>query len=177
MFGINQIITQGVGYIALAFVVLSPQFKKRGWILLSLMAGVSIFVLHYILLGAWTGAVMNAIEAAVAYVSYKKDTEVWAQNKSWLYIFILSYFVAGIATGISFINLLPIIAQIIAAIAVWQKKPKHIRLISLAPRPLWFVYNFIVGSYPGMITEVFIAISTCTGIVRLDLKKETVTLQ
>lgn len=167
----NPVIIQVIGYVALLFVVLSPQFNKRGTILLSLIIGVLLFVLHYSLLHAWTGAAMNAIEAIVVYVSYQKDTKTWAKHTYWLYTFILLFFLIGILTGVNTINLLPIVAQIIATIAVWQKKPRLIRLISLPPRPLWFLYNFMVGSYPGMIAEVFILISILTGIIRFDSKK------
>ncbi len=166
----NQIVIQGVGGLALFFAVLSPQFKKRSLILLSLIVGLILWVVHYSLLNAWTGAVMNAIEAAVVFVSFQKDTKAWAQRKFWLYVFVIIYIGTGIATGINFVNFLPIVAQIIAAIAVWQNKPRHIRLISLLPQPLWFTYNLIVGSYAGMVAEVFIAVSIVTGIIRLDLK-------
>ena len=69
----HQIIVQGVGYLALLFVLLSFQGIKRVQILLAMLTGVLLFVLHYSLLHAWTGALMNAIEASVVFVSFKKE--------------------------------------------------------------------------------------------------------
>ena len=71
-------------------------------------------------------------------------------------------------------DLLPIVAQVFGAIAVWQTNPRAIRFIMLVPRPLWFVYNFIVGSQAGMVAEVFILVSVIIGIIRFDIlgKKE-----
>ena len=48
----------------------------------------------------------------------------------------------------------------------------------LIPRPLWFVYNLVAGSYAGMVAEVLTVMSTLTAILRFDilgkkLKNET----
>lgn len=168
----NQIIIQGVGYLALLFVLLSFQKNKRVNILLLMLAGLILFVIHYCLLNAWTGALMNLIEAGVVFVAYKKETNSWAKQKLWPYVFALLYIMAGIITAKSPMDFLPIIAQIFGAVAVWQTNPKTIRFIMLAPRPLWFIYNFTVGSYAGMTAEILILASVLIGIFRFDILKQ-----
>lgn len=168
----NQIIIQGIGYLALFFVVFSFQKKKRGTLLLIMLTGLLLFVIHYYLLGAWTGALMNLIEAGVVFVSFKKETCSWAKHHLWLYVFIILYILVGFVALKSLSDFLPILAQIFAAIAVWQKNPRTIRFLTLIPRPLWFVYNFIVGSQAGMIAEIFIFISVIVGIVRFDILRQ-----
>ena len=168
----NQIIVQGIGYLALLFVVFSFQKNSRVKILLIMLAGLLIFFVHFVLLNAWTGALMNLIEAAVVFVSYKKETDGWAKKKFWPYIFIILYVVAGLLTAKALIDFLPVVAQIVGAIAVWQTSPRSIRFIMLIPRPLWFTYNLIVGSYAGMTTEIFILISVLIGIWRFDVLKK-----
>jgi len=169
---VNQIIIQGIGYLALLFVLLSFQKSKRVHILLLMLVGLILFVIHYCLLTAWTGALMNVVEAGVVFVSYKKETQAWAKKKVWLYVFALLYIVAGIITAKSPVDFLPIIAQIFGAIAVWQTNPKTIRFLMLAPRPLWFIYNFTVGSYAGMTGEILILTSVLIGILRFDILKQ-----
>ena len=169
----NQIVTQIIGYIALFFVVLSFQKNKRVTILSFMLTGLVIFVVHYSLLRAWTGALANLIEAGMVFVAYKKETELWAQHKFWLYIFITLFIIGGLVTSRTSVSSLPILAQIFGTIAVWQKNPRVIRFIMLIPRPLWFVYNLIVGSYAGMTAEIFIFISVITGIVRFDILNKT----
>ena len=117
---------------------------------------------------------MNLVEAAVVFVAYKKETVEWAKQKFWPFLFILLYIIAGIFTAKTAMDLLPIVAQVFGAIAVWQTNPRAIRFIMLVPRPLWFVYNFIVGSQAGMVAEVFILVSVIIGIIRFDIlgKKE-----
>ena len=77
--------------------------------------------------------------------------------------------IAGAVTSKSWVDSFPVLAQIFGTIAVWQTNPRAIRFIMLAPRPLWFIYNLIVGSYAGMATEIFIFLSVVTGIVRFDI--------
>ena len=169
---VNQVIVQGIGYLALLFFLLSFQKNKRVNILLLMLAGLVFFVIHYSLLKAWTGALMNLIEAGIVFIAYKKEKSSWAKQKMWLYVFILIYIIAGVITVKSLVDFLPIIAQIFGAIAVWQTNPRTIRFIMLAPRPLWFIYNFMVGSYAGMTTEVLILASVLIGIFRFDILKQ-----
>lgn len=168
----NQFIIQGIGYLALLFVILSFQKNKRVTILLIMLVGLLLFVVHYSLLHAWTGAVMNLIEAGVVFVSYKKETQEWAKKKIWLYVFILAYIVSGALTMKSYVDFLPVIAQTFGAVAVWQTNSRAIRFLMLAPRPLWFTYNFMVGSYAGMTAEILILASVLIGIVRFDILKQ-----
>ncbi len=165
----NQVIIQGIGYLALLFVLLSFQKNKRINILLLMLTGLILFVVHYSLLQAWVGALMNLIEAGVVFIAYKKEKGSWAKQKFWPSVFVILYLISGYATAKNTIDYLPIIAQIFGAIAVWQTNPRAIRFIMLLPRPLWFIYNMIVGSYAGMTAEVFILVSVLIGIVRFDI--------
>lgn len=170
----NQTIIQGIGFVALTLVILSFQKNKRANILFIMLGGLLVFVIHYSLLQAWTGALMNLIEAGIVFVAYKKETSRWAQQRYWPLLFIALFVAAGYTTSNRLADILPIIAQVFGTIAVWQTNPKTIRYIMLIPRPLWFIYNFIVGSYAGMLTEVFIFTSVLTGIVRFDILRKKV---
>jgi hypothetical protein len=168
----NQVIIQGIGYLALLFVVLSFQHNNRRRLLFYMLIGLVLFIIHYALLGAWVGSLMNVIEAAMVLVGYRRETDKWAQRKFWPYAFIGIFVIAGILTAKTYVDILPVIAQIIGTIAVWQTNPRVIRYIMLLPRPLWFTYNFVVGSYAGMTTEVVVLLSVLVGIVRFDILKQ-----
>lgn len=165
----HQILVQGIGYIALCFVIFSFQKNKRIHILFIMLSGLLLFVVHYSLLHAWTGAVMNFIEAWTVFVAYKKETEIWAQWKYRPFLFILLFLITGYGSSQGLIDMLPIIAQIFGTIAVWQTKPTLIRYIMLIPRPLRFIYNAAVWSYAGVIAEVCIFVSVVVSIIRFDI--------
>lgn len=162
-------IVQGIGFLALLFVILSFQKKERLSLLLIMLIGLVLFVVHFSLLGAWTGALMNLIEAGVVFISFKKEKAKWARGAFWLYVFVAAYVITGTLTYKNTFDALPIIAQIFGALAVWQKNPRILRFTMLIPRPLWFTYNLIVGSYAGMVTEALILCSVLIGIVRFDI--------
>lgn len=166
-------IVQGIGFLALFFVILSFQKKDRLSLLLVMLIGLLLFVVHFSLLGAWTGSLMNLIEAGVVFVSFKKETAAWARKVFWPYLFITAYVITGALTYRASSDMLPIVAQIVGAMAVWQKNPRTLRFTMLIPRPLWFIYNAIVGSYAGVLTEALILCSVFVGIIRFDVLGRT----
>ena len=77
--------------------------------------------------------------------------------------------------GISFdgkiVSLLPIIAEIIYVIALWQKDVKKIRIGTLLMVILWLIYDIFVKAYPSMITDLIVMSSTIVAIVIKDILK------
>lgn len=165
----TQVNAQLIGIVALLFILFSFQKNKKYSILLFLVIAQVLFTLHFGLLGAWTGAAMNGVAAIRTYIFNQRGTKSWSNNKFWLYMFILLFWASGIITWKGWYSLLPILAMTVDSFAVWNKKTSNIRLIMLIPRPLWFIYNFTVGSYAGMITEVFVLLSIVVGVIRFDI--------
>jgi inner membrane protein len=170
----KQIIIQGIGYTALFFVILSFQKNKRSKIIFYQIISHIVFILHFGLLYAWTAIAMNVIGALRSIIFYQKDTKVWAQHIIWMYVFMGAFILAGVITWTDYASLLPIIAMVIDTFALWKRSTKSIRFLMLIPRPLWFSYNFLVGSYAGMTTEVVVFTSILIGIVRFDMPKKKI---
>lgn len=167
----NQILAQGIGFISFLFIVLSFQNNKRSLILLFLIIAQTSFVIHFVLLGAWTAVAMNAISAVRTYVFHQKDKKDWAKKRIWFYLFFALFWVTGFLVWEGPYSLFPILAMSAETIGLWMEKARYIRLLSLIPRPLWFIYSFIVGSYAGMVTETFVFCSILIGIFRFDVSK------
>src|SRR5260370_39902579 len=165
----NQVIIQGIGYVALFFVILSFQRNKRSKMLLYLIFAQILFTLHFFLLHAWAAVAMNAIATLRAVIFYQKDKRIWAENTVWMYVFMGAFILAGLVTWTNYSSLLLIIATVIDTFALWKSSAKSIRFLMLIPRPLWFSYNLIVGSYAGMTTEVIVFASVLIGILRFDI--------
>jgi hypothetical protein len=165
----NQIVIQGIGYLALFFVILSFQRNKRNKIIFCLILAQILFTLHFYLLHAWAAVAMNAIATLRAVVFYQKDKKVWAENTVWMYVFMGAFILAGLVTRTNYSSLLLIIATVIDTFALWKRSTRSIRFLMLIPRPLWFSYNLIVGSYAGMTTEVVALTSILIGILRFDI--------
>ena len=168
----NNIITQGIGFIGLIMVIYIFQFNNRKKLLSSMIIPGLFFIVHFILLGAFTGAIMNILNIFRNYVFSQKYSKKWANNNYWLYLFTVIYVIAGILTWEGYYTLLPIFAMILENNVFWLKKEKTIRILSILPRFAWFIYSYIVGSFVGMSTETFILGSILIAIYRYDYKSK-----
>lgn len=128
----------------------------------------ALYTVHFYLLGAFTGAAMNLVGGVRSY-SYSKVTP----NRSNVWIPILFTAIAILGTLLTwqgYLSILPLLGTTCGAVAFWQNNPKHIRRLAMLASPLWFVYNFISGSYPGMLIEVIMLTSNLVGQYRFDRK-------
>lgn len=114
---------------------------------------------------------MNAVSAVRTCVFHQRGVKDWANKRVWFYLFLALFWVAGFAVWEGPYSLFPILAMSSETVGLWMEKTRHIRLLSLIPRPLWFIYNFIVGSYAGMVTEIFVFSSILVGIFRFDVRR------
>lgn len=161
------LIAQLVGCVALVLSLSIFQLNKRKAMLRLGVVSALIYSVHFFLLGAYTGAAMNVINGARGYAFYKVEPD-----KRHVGILILFIAIAGVATYItwqSIISLLPLIAATIGGIALWHKKPRAIRRWALLAPPVWFIYSYLVGSYPGMIVETIMFTSNLVGEYRFDI--------
>jgi hypothetical protein len=135
---------QLIGFVALIISVSVFQFNKRGTILKLGSAAAFIYALHFMLLQAYTGAAMNIIGGVKTYTFYRTKPD-----KRHRWVFVCFIVIAAIATLLTWqgpISLLPLVASWLGTIALWQKKPSSIRHWALLVPPVWFAYDFIVGS-------------------------------
>ena len=70
------------------------------------------------------------------------------------------------------IEVLPVIAMIVATISLRLGKARAVRAFGLISSPLWLIYNCFSGSIGAVASEILNLISIIVGIVRLDIKKE-----
>jgi hypothetical protein len=163
-------IIQIIGFIGLLFFVISFQQKKRRSILAFMVLGQGIFLIHFVLLGAWTAVGMNVVGMVRSLVFQQRDDQRWANWRFWPAAFIGMFILAGLLARESWTGILPVIAMSIETAGLWLKNTKRLRFVNLFPHPFWFSYNLIKGSWAGMVCEVFVLSSILVAIIRYDLK-------
>lgn len=126
------------------------------------------WVSHFFLLGAITGAAMNFLSAIRSYVYYRVRPTRKTRWVLWLFE-ALTVLATAITWG-GFISLLPLVGSLFSVVAFWHKKPKVIRRLAMGSSPPWFVYNALIGSYPGMAVEVLLVTSNLIGQYRFDFR-------
>lgn len=169
----NNILIQMIGYIGMIFLVSSFQQNNRNRILILILTGQLIFIVHFILLGAWTAVAVNSVGAVRSVVFRFRDEKKWAAFSGWPFLFVAAFIGFGLATWQEWYSILPITAMSIETFGLWARNPKTIRIVNLFPHPAWFVYNYTQNSWPGMTTEVLLIVSIVVGIIRFDLLKKS----
>lgn len=159
-----MLVAQIVGVIGLVLLIATFQVNTRKKMLRFQMASALAWTVHFLLLGAYTGAAMNLVTAVrnVVFIRYRRVQ----------WVFWVMLVVAVAITALTFKNwtsLLPTVACIAGTIAAWQMNPMIIRAVALTGPPLWFVHNFFNGSYPGMIADSIAFGSVLVGMWRFDI--------
>lgn len=158
-------ISQIVGVLAVIFALSIYQLKKRESMLKTASLAAVLFAIHFLLIGAYTGAAMNIVGAMRNFVYSKFKTRKY----SWVaYVFLLLAIGMTIFTWQGWSSLFAMGATGISCIALWQQDPKLIRKLMLLVPPMWFVYAVVSGSYPVMFVEIAIFCSNIIGQYRFD---------
>lgn len=126
-----------------------------------------LWVVHFFLLGALTGSVLNLINASRNLAFYK------AGNNRSVYIplsFALIIVAAAFFTWQGPYSLLPMTGSLIGTLAFWQAKTHYIRLIAIVSPSLWLIYSLKVGSYAAVTAEILMISSIALGIYRFDIR-------
>lgn len=77
-----------------------------------------------------------------------------------------------IIQAIGFLGLLAFIASTVSTIFYWTNDARKLRLANLfVSSPCWIIYDSIVGSMGGVISESFTMISIVVSIYRFGLRK------
>ena len=161
-------VAQLIGFCGMAGNFIAFQQTKRRNILLVQIISALLFILHYVLLGQYTGAALNFIGFCRSIV-FINNGKKWAQSKVWLYIFIALCCIAGAVTWSGPFSILPPVAMILSTVANWMKSETKIRLITFPSSPCWLVYNITAHSAAGVITECVTMTSLLISIVRYDI--------
>lgn len=168
----KEIIAQIIGVVALTMAIISFQNNtKKGILIFQLLAG-SIFAIHFALLGAYTGAALNAVSVVRNLIFFQKEKHDWAKHKGWLFFFMAVSVATGIWTWDGIFSLFPTLGMVLGSLGFWVDNPAHVRKITFPVSPLWITYNIAKGSYAGIITEIFVMSSIIIGMIRFDKKKK-----
>ena len=170
-----KLIPQFIGLLAVATFLLSYQQKKRKNIILFNVISRCLYNLQYLLLGAFSGAVLDILGAVVSVVAGKKHTGLIKKHLT-LVIFLMNGLIvaAGLTIAIinqSWLDLFSLAGVLLHTGAFWLSSEKIIRRISLAGSPFWFVYNFLSHAYGSAVGDLLTMGSILLAMYRHREKK------
>lgn len=164
------ILAQIVGVFGVATFLLSYQLKRRKHIVL--LNGISsvLYVLQYILLGAFEGAAIDVVSTISTFSAHSKHKGFVAKHLKTVIIAVnLLFVIVGICLYKNIFSLFPIVGAMFQNIALWIDDERRIRLVSLVGAPLWLIYNFISRAYGSTVGSVLVIVSLVIAIIRYDV--------
>lgn len=166
MFAISQII----GFAAVATFLLSYQQKKRKNIIALNVFSRCLYILQYLLLGAFSGAVLDILGAVSSVIAGKKHTPfIKKYEKAVIAAVTLLMVAAGVTIAVinkNFLDLFSLAGVLLHTSAFWINSEKIIRRVSLLGSPFWFIYNFLSRAYGSAVGDILTMCSIVIAMIR-----------
>lgn len=169
---ITFIISQLIGAVAAALLLLSFQQRTHKRIVVMQIFSGLLFSIQYLMIGAYEGMVGNIVglTRGIAY-SFRGKSKL-VDSIVCPIIFALLAGLGGLVTYSSPASLLPMVAMMISSFVLWNPRTQQLRALTLPTSAMWLIYNIICHSYSGIITEVLSEISIFIGLFRFRKKKQ-----
>lgn len=172
-----QIIAQVFGAFGMAFLFASYQQTKRKRLIACKLGADVMWVVHYLCLSAFGGAIPNfvGIFREIVFMlgeGEDKSRKKWMRSPILPVIFIVINWALAISTWRSAITLLPICASTCVTISLWVKSPRITRAIGAPVSICFIIYDIFVGSWVGVINESVALVSIFSSFIRNDMKRE-----
>ena len=167
------LLAQIIGVFAVVTFLLSYQQKERKNIIIWNATSRILYILQYIILGAFEGAVLDILGTVSSVIAQKKDNKF---IKKYLMFFIIGINLLILAAGLllyeNIFSLFPVAGVILHTSAFWITDEKIIRRVSFLGSPFWFVYNLVSLAYGSAIGDALTMVSIGMAILRYDIKKK-----
>ncbi|MBE6158984.1 MAG: YgjV family protein [Firmicutes bacterium] len=161
----TYVVAQIIGFIAFIFSLIAYHKKNKNKILGNMIISNVLNLIHYLLLGAYSGCITKVLAIIRDNFIILKDKNKKLSSNIYLILFILIYIIAGIFTYNGVLSLLPLMAALIYIIFIWNGKELTIKKVAFGTYFLWLIYNICVLSIPGIISNVVSIISTFIAII------------
>ena len=166
------IVSQVIGFLAVASFLLSYQLKKRKNIILCNVLSRCLYILQYVLLGAFEGAVLDVLGAISSVIAAKKHLPfIKKHTKIFVVCMDLIIVAAGLLLYVNPFSLLPIAGVLLHTTAFWINDEKIIRRVSLLGSPFWMIYNFSCRAYGSAVGDFLTMVSIVIAMVKYRNQK------
>lgn len=161
-----------LGVLAVVTFLSSFQFKTRRNIIIVNLTSRLLYILQYIFLGAFEGAVLDFMGLLLSFFAGYKEKEFVTKHFEGIMVVINLLLVAvGFALYKNIFSLFAIFGIVFEIMALWLTKEKNIRILSLFAAPFWLVYNLANSAYGSVVGNICVIISIGIAMARLDFKK------
>jgi len=170
----KDLLPQIIGLLAVTAFLLSYQQKKRIHIIILNATSRVLYILQYLLLGAFSGAALDVLGTISSVLAGRMNTDRIRKHKKIIFLSVnfLIVLVGGLIAlqNKSWLDILPIIGVLFHTSAFWINDEKIIRRVSLLGSPFWFVYNLLSNAYGSAVGDI---LSICSIVIAMIRHKNT----
>ena len=168
----QYILSQIFTILMFAVLIASYQLKRRRDILIASIVATLLNGLAYIFLHAWTGLAMCGVSLFRSLYSLWDDKyhgqskAITARDVVVLVIIFIATIAVTIPTYNGFLSLMSVFAVLAYTFSIWQKNTLVYKAMGIPVAVLWIIYNGFVGSFFGVVLEVFLCAASVYGFVK-----------
>ena len=154
------IVANVIGFCAFIYSLLAYHKKTKNKIFQNMIISNFLNLVHYILLGAYSGGITKILAILRDTIIIKKEKYTKLLSNFVLGIFLIIYIISGIFTYTNIWSIFCILAAVIYIIKVWNGDEKTVKETAFFCYFLWLIYNVSVYSVAGIVSNVVSIIST-----------------
>ena len=156
--------------IASIVMVVASYIKNKEKFLIVQSIQIFLFVLSNIVLGGYSGAIVNALSVLRNLLCYKNRL-----TKTWIIILcILMIVLSTIYNTNGLIGLLPIIASVMFTVNINTKNALSLKIMVVISFTLWLIFDFAIKSYVSSLFDGIGIITACVAIIQLIKLKKSI---
>ncbi len=159
-----KIIAQIIGFVALFISLIAYHRKDKKTIMSNLVICNLFKLVHYLLLGAYSGCVTKIIAIIRDEFIIIKEKNTKYSCNLFLLFFIMLYVIAAFFTYDGILSLFPLVAALIYTLFIWNGNELVVKKTAFYCYFIWLVYNIFVFSIPEIIANILGIISTFIAI-------------
>jgi len=170
------ILGQIMGFVAVVLGFVSFQMRTQKQLLVVQIATTIAFCLHYWLIGATSGMMMNLLGIVRNIAYYHKDKKIFSGKKCPIFFGVVMAIV-GILSWQGYYSIFVLLGLVINTVCLSFTNPQNTRKSILVSSPLVLVYDVFVQSIGGIVYESVVIVSSIIGIVRYKKRPEEAQIQ
>ncbi len=168
----SEIISQVSGVLICFFAVASMQTKNIKYTMLFQLLCNGLGMISYLLLDGFSGFGIYLV-ATLQSLAFFLLTAFNKKEPVWVYpIIFAAYIGCSLLTFKEALDIVPMIAALLCALALIQKKPSSYRIVILLNGSVWIIYDICIGSYGMLASHIITVASALFGIIRIDILKK-----
>ena len=154
-----------MGWMAALFTFLSYQCKShKKLIIVQCLSSFSICI-SYLLLGAWSGMILNVVCLIRNFIIYRKDLKIFSYS-FWPYALAALMGVTGALSWQGPMSLLILVALVVNTLFLYFPNVQNLRKSIVVTSTMVLIYNAYFAVWGGVVNEMIAITSALIGIFR-----------